>query len=486
MAEKTSSTESNPEENSTDTIVLEGDLVSVDWESMVGKQVRVDGELVVVDTYDLARRGQVKLARKRLFLPTSYIDPNDSDPDGQSFEGGSNVAKVTAAQRNNDDAVITVDDDTEQQNVFPPNLFPELGKSRKTIRVGAKVSGLAGTVKKSNGRIVLVATEPLVVEPAGRPSCPSLDGADLTVASFNVLNYFTTLSDGNNDARGANTESELERQEAKIVAAIKEMKADVIGLMEIENNVEAEQRLIKAINQAVGSDMYAGVGRPEGFTESPGGSDDIRVGMIYRKDRVEAVGEPQMIDDAVFFVARTPVVQTFRSIDGGEPVTVIVNHFKSKGGNSDANQENKQKGDGQAAYNAARRKQAFAITDYISGLQSDARVLVIGDLNAYQQEDPIDALRARGLVDLHEQVRSGENTAPSYSYVYYGQCGSLDHAFATASLADDVTAIATWHINADEPRFVDYNEEYNPASLYEPSPYRSSDHDPVLIGIRNK
>ena len=51
--------------------------------------------------------------------------------------------------------------------------------------------------------------------------------------------------------------------------------------------------------------------------------------------------------------------------------------------------------------------------------------------------------------------------------------------------AADVTGLATWHINADEPRSMDYNQEYNPKPLYQPDPFRSSDHDPVLIGIRN-
>ena len=50
-------------------------------------------------------------------------------------------------------------------------------------------------------------------------------------------------------------------------------------------------------------------------------------------------------------------------------------------------------------------------------------------------------------------------------------------------MAADVTGIATWHINADELRGFDYNQEYNPEALYEASPFRSSDHDPVLIGI---
>jgi predicted extracellular nuclease len=150
---------------------------------------------------------------------------------------------------------------------------------------------------------------------------------------------------------------------------------------------------------------------------------------------------------------------------------------------------NKNKGDGQSAYNADRRSQSLAICNYIDGLKqggAEPRVLVIGDLNAYEQEDPIDAMRAKGLVDLRDQFEaksSSDAQQPDYSFVYRGQSGNLDHAMATTSLADDVTGIATWHINADEPVFLDYNEEYKPKTLYKANPFRSSDHDPVIIGI---
>jgi predicted extracellular nuclease len=198
-----------------------------------------------------------------------------------------------------------------------------------------------------------------------------------------------------------------------------------------------------------------------------------------------------MIQDEAFFGARTPIVQTFKPKGTGKPFSVIVNHFKSKGGANRAEKADKNKGDGQGAYNAKRRGQALAICNFIeenSRGNQQPRVLVIGDLNAYEQEDPIDALRANGLVDLHELVGKNDNQAQapkSYSYVYRGQSGSLDHAFGTKSLAKDVTGVAVWNINADEPRSMDYNQEFKPKELFKPDPFRSSDHDPVLIGIKN-
>ncbi|MEM6472864.1 MAG: ExeM/NucH family extracellular endonuclease [Planctomycetota bacterium] len=472
-----------------DYVIVDGDLDAVDWREMVGKRVGIEGDLVVVDTYDLIRRGQVRLARKRLVIPTSYIDPNDKDSSGTSFEGGNNVAKVTAAQKFNETATVTIDDGSVVENVFPPDLFPGLGTELETVRVGSVVAGVSGTIVMIDGKPVLVSDAALDFTPAKRPACPDMPANDLKVASFNVLNYFTTLDDGQNNARGADTASEFARQESKIVAAMAEMNADVIGLMELENNIEAEEKLVEALNKSIGEDVYIACGLPDNFSEAPGSGDSIRVGIIYRSDRVTPKGPLTLVNDPAFYIARTPLVQTFESTGGGEPFSVIVNHFKSKGG-GDVDEANKNKGDGQAAYNAARREQALALTRYIEAEASDtpARFLVIGDLNAYQQEDPIDALRAEGMIDLHEKFQSadGGTAMPEYSFVYYGQCGSLDHAFATPALAADVTTVATWHINSDEPRFVDYNEEYNPASLFKPNPYRSSDHDPVLISIKNR
>ena len=181
------------------------------------------------------------------------------------------------------------------------------------------------------------------------------------------------------------------------------MQSDVIGLMEIENNLEAEKRLVAALNKEIGKEAFAGCGLPEGFRKAPGGADAIRVGIIYRTDRVTPVGEVAMIDDAAFNVARAPVVQRFKPKKAGKSFAVIVNHFKSKGGANRADVANKNKGDGQGAYNAARRAQSLAICKYVDELKQsnkEPRVLVIGDLNAYRQEDPIDAMRAKGLVDL--------------------------------------------------------------------------------------
>ena len=70
----------------------------------------------------------------------------------------------------------------------------------------------------------------------------------------------------------------------------------------------------------------------------------------------------------------------------------------------------------------------------------------------------------------------------SYSYQFFGQFGSLDHAFSSAGLTPRIKGTTTWHINSDEPVALDYNN-YNQPGLYQPDQFFASDHDPVLVGI---
>jgi predicted extracellular nuclease len=166
-------------------------------------------------------------------------------------------------------------------------------------------------------------------------------------------------------------------------------------------------------------------------------------------------------------------------VAGGRPFTVVVNHFKSKGC-AGAEGANADQGDGQSCFNADRVAQAQALLALIDSLD-DKDVLVIGDLNAYGDEDPIDVLEAAGYVDL---IDTRLADADQYSYVFDGQAGYLDHALASPRIAGRVTGVDIWHVNADEALFQDYNTELNPDGAYAPDPYRSSDHDPVLVGLR--
>ena len=77
------------------------------------------------------------------------------------------------------------------------------------------------------------------------------------------------------------------------------------------------------------------------------------------------------------------------------------------------------------------------------------------------------------------------NGLDSYSFVFDGQSGALDHALSSPGLTPQVAGVTEWHINADEPRVLDYNLENgrDPALFDDTTPYRASDHDPLIIGL---
>ena len=121
----------------------------------------------------------------------------------------------------------------------------------------------------------------------------------------------------------------------------------------------------------------------------------------------------------------------------------------------------------------------------------DPDFLIMGDLNSYAQEDPIDAIKAgaddiAGTGDDYTNLIAQFQGAYAYSYTFDGQAGYLDHALANASLLGQVTGAADWHINSDEPDVLDYDTRFKPPAqdaLYEPNAYRTSDHDPVIVGL---
>ncbi|WP_445778474.1 PKD domain-containing protein, partial [Shewanella sp.] len=140
--------------------------------------------------------------------------------------------------------------------------------------------------------------------------------------------------------------------------------------------------------------------------------------------------------------------------------------------------------DGQGNCNMTRTRATDAIGQWLAEQYPDSKVLVIGDLNAYAKEDPLTMLASHGYHELSDYL-----SIPSpYSYVFAGESGQLDHALANKALLDDVVGITQWHINADEPIVLDYNEEYKSdmqvQALYQDDAFRSSDHDPVIISLK--
>ncbi len=438
--------------------------VGVTFEPVEGVLVTFPEALAATEHFQLGRFGEVAVsADGRLFQPTDRLAPG---PDAQA------LADLNARRR------LLLDDGSNVQNpATVPYLTPE------AVRIGDEATGVTGVLSFGFGSYRLEPTAPITFARTNpRPAAPAPVGGDVRVASFNTLNYFTTLADDNPNARGANDADEFARQQAKEVAAILGLDADVLGLMEVENNgPTAVGSLVDALNAATAPGTYAAITEPElnPPNEFGGtfGTDAIKVALIYRPAVVTPLGPAQTSADGVF--DRPPLIQTFEPTGGGDAVTVVVNHFKSKncGGATGADLD---QGDGQSCFNARRVAQAEALVATLAGLDVP-NPLIVGDLNSYTEEDPVHVLEEAGYVGVSETFIDDDDR---YSFVFDGLSGELDHALAGPDLADDVTGATIWHSNADEPLILDYNTEFNPPGLYQPDAYRASDHDPLVIGLQ--
>ena len=462
------------------TVLTNATFTAATAEPFEGMRVRFAGPVTVTNVAAVKSRGELAISPLGLvYQPTQLIDPNDDPAVGTSSSGSSNVAAVLAYQAANANRTLLLDDGRATLNPLP---IPYLDATTGTVRVGSTVASLRGILGYGGGqwRVQPLPGPDAPVVAIVRPPVPTFGPIDVKLASFNVLNYFNGDGTGGGfpTARGAATLADFQRQRSKILAALRQMNADAVGLIEIENDGtganSALQDLVNGLNQALGPGTYVLVD-DGGPTRQPNNTDLIRCAIIYKPAALTPVG-PALLDPTTGVFERPPLAQLFRTNRAGaapaDTFALIVNHFKSKASGSGANAD---QGDGQGASNPRRTAQTAALVRFINGTVRPAgtrSVVSVGDYNANFEEDPMDLLRAAGL------VVSGTGT--STSYVFNGQSGSLDHAVLTPNLVGRA-AVEKWAINAAEPEFLEYSNAGAATDIT--SPFRSSDHDPILIGL---
>ena len=490
-------------------------------ESLEGMLLQPSESLTVADNYNTNTYGEVVLATGEgtLDQPTDVHRP------------GTPEAKALEAENLDREVVL---DDGATVNFLKADKdipLPYLSKE-DPVRVGAQANFTSPVVLgfdhekwRFQPTTRLTGDNAEAVQPTSftdtRTETPEAVGGQVSLASFNVLNYFTTTGDqlsgcqyyddregnhitvrGGCDARGAANAESLKRQETKIVTAINKLDASVVSLMEIENSAafgkdrdDALATLVKRLNEAAGSEKWDFVDSPAAV---PSDEDVIRTALIYQPAEVAPQNESTILDDQdAFSNAREPLSQAFAPKDGtgeiekDETFVTISNHFKSKGSGSGPGNEDS--GDGQGASNADRVKQAEALVGF-AGDQQEATnsdlVYLLGDFNSYTQEDPMQVFYEAGYKDI-----AAEKTDES-TYVYGSRTGSLDHVLALdasdeadgagtdATAFDSVTGADVWNINSVESLALEYSRfNYNVSDLFAPDQFRASDHDPVVVGL---
>ncbi len=441
-------------------------------ERLEGMRVHIGQSLTVTGNFELGRFGSLDLsAVGRLWQPTEVAAPGPA---------------ALAVQDQNGRSRIILDDASFIQN---PNPIPYKDASQ-TRRTGDTLPSLDGVIDGRLGaRIYPVG--PLAFQASNpRPSAAPVVGGRLRVASFNVLNFFTTIDtgqlvcgpSGGLECRGADSAAELSRQRTKLCNALLGMQADVFGLIELENNAQASaQSLVDCLNAQLGAGSYA-------FVDTGTiGTDAIKLAYLYRVAAVAPVGAFALLTSAVnpaFLDSknRPALAQTWQEVSTGERFTSVLNHLKSKG-SSCSDVGDPDQNDGQGNCNATRTAAAGALRDWIASDPTgsgDRDFMILGDLNSYRAEDPIAVLTAAQYTPAVERFAS----PPGYSYQFDGQSGHLDHLLVNPPLLAQVTGAAEWHINADEPVVLDYNTEFKTDDPFNAADvFRASDHDPVVVGL---
>ena len=488
-------------------------------ESLEGMLYRPTGAFTVTNTFTTNQYGEVGLASgtKPLIQRTEVEKPG---PAASSAVEADNAARAVTL----DDGSSTNFLATSGGLLVNGDLTPPYISQTAPVRVGEAVTFTKDVVLDYRNNAWKLQPTATVTGPDNtgspvtfnntRTAAPDeafIGQADLKVASFNVLNYFTTLGtdgascvpfkdrdgdgstvSGGCDQRGAWDAEDLARQQAKIVKAINALDADVVGLMEIENSArlgepkdEALTTLVGALNADAGAGTWAA--NPSSAELPPvADMDVINSAIIYKPAAVGRVGASRALGTqsaagGAFDNAREPLGQVFHPVAGGSDFLFVVNHFKSKGsagpwpGDADT-------GDGQGSSTESRVRQATALRDWVPTVLASTGtkgVVMVGDYNSYSQEDPLQVLYSAGYTDVEKKFDHGE-----YSYSFSGLSGSLDHVLVNAEALERSTGADIWNINSPESTALEYSRyNYTATDFFQPDPYASSDHDPVVLGL---
>ncbi|MGI5243957.1 ExeM/NucH family extracellular endonuclease [Dactylosporangium sp. CA-139066] len=501
-------------------------------EAHEGELVAPQGSFTVSDNYDANWYGSFTLAAgdKPLRQPTDA--------------GQAGSAEAQAAAADNAARMVTLDDGASVNYSTAANSGTPLPwfTATNTVSIGSKVTFHQPVILEYRFSLWNFQPTHQVTDDGAAVATfsdmraanqqPAMVGGEVRLATFNVQNYFpltgeeyvarglgtctyyddragnhisvkTCTGPGNSAGpRGAANAASFQRQQAKIVTGINRLGASVVSLEEVENSAKfgmdrdaALATLVDALNAAAGATVWAYVPSPAADKRPAIADEDvIRTAFIYKPADIALVGASTILTTSSgpgqpFSIAREPLAQGFKKTGAtdADAFLVVANHWKSKGSGTalypgDAEDTSSPAVD-QGSFNATRVREAQDTTAFASQAAAalgTGRIFLVGDFNAYTQEDPLQVLYQAGYTDLGSAFDPSEAT-----YSFNGLQGSLDHVLANAGARALVTGADVWQINAQEPIAYSYSRyNYNATLLFNGAdPFTASDHDPVVVGL---
>ncbi|MFB6276828.1 MAG: choice-of-anchor I family protein, partial [Halothece sp.] len=399
-----------------------------------------------------------------------------------------------------------------KQEFLPDNFnFPQ-------VNVGAQLGDVTGVVSYDFGNFQIQPTTPFTATSSNiQPETSTIQagGENLSLASFNVLNLDPKVENVENVANQDQGEVDDDVGNGRFDAIANQIvnnlnTPDIIGLQEIQDNDGAEISNVSAADEtlqllvdrieAAGGPSYKFIDTPgivpafeneQGEIVRPTGGQpggNIRNAFLYNPERVnlvegsvEPLTDPQdqaENPDNPFFGSRIPLSATFEF--NGEEVTVINNHFSSKGGSSailgqdqpfEELQNGAQKDLPQDVLNSLapeerfvngsfneRIDQAEAVKQFVDNLNAD-NIIALGDLNEFEFVKPVETLESSLTNLIDTKIPEGER----YSFIFQGNSQQLDHILVSNNLAQQAQ-LDIVHTNNE---FAD----------------QASDHEPLLASL---
>jgi predicted extracellular nuclease len=445
--------------------------MSLPWtrapENLENMRVRINGPLTITDSHQLTRFGDVSLAAKDPLISTEFMVPGTA---------ALRHAKLVSVN------TLVLDDGNARRNPPSLNWLPiydatQPGSAASSLVAGTQVRGLTGVLDYRYGawRLQPDQIPSLKPPPLPDPAPARPTSANLRVMTLNLHNLFNGDGRGQGfpTSRGAKTEAQYKRQLQRLSTGLNQAGADLLALSELENDGYGSNSTIAQLAASLGPHWRFVVPVNPAMQR-----DAIRNGLLYRADRVNALGPAQyLLGDG----GRPSLTQRFALKSGGLPLRLVSVHLKSKSCRN-AKGENAQQNDGQGCYTAVRVKQAKTLHQQLGQLDRGntlAGTLITGDFNSYSKEQPISELARAGYTSMVAHFHPCTPVrCEHYSYRFKGARGSLDHALASAALKPWVLSAKVWNINADQPRMADYRSHSSP------QPWRSSDHNPLITDIK--
>jgi hypothetical protein len=360
------------------------------------------------------------------------------------------------------------------------------------LAVGDRLrSPVEGILHYTFGNYKIVAWSPpeAGAGPRQPPFRGSLRGDDsrITVATFNVENLWA----GSDDWKFSRLASiVVEAMASPDIIAVQEIQDDT-GPVD-DGTVSARRtlaRLVEAIRSAGGPSYQASAIDPRDNSDGGRPGANIRTAYLFNPQRVSLVDRNECGPNGATEVAfsggltcspglvepghrvfgpsspgrsgsRKPLAAEFRF--DGEPLYVVNLHLVSKGGDDPIFGRRQPRVTGSTERRTAQAAVVAAFVDDVVSADPMARIVVLGDLNDFEDSPPLAELEASGLEDLVKRLPLEDR----YTYVYQGNSQVLDHVLVSSSLAAGA-----------EVECVPVNSDY-------PASGRASDHDPVVVRLR--